>query len=80
MLEDLFLYHPMTVLVGTVILAVALVFGVSVVTAYLAQEHTCAKKATMLDTEYQYGFWQGGWVKQNNTWVDYNTIRNVGVK
>lgn len=80
MIEDLFLSHPMTVLIGAIILATALVVGATVVPSYFAEEHTCAKKASVLQTDYRFGFWEGCWVKQKDgAWVEYNTIRNVGV-
>ena len=80
MIEDLFLSHPMTVLIGAILLSIALVVGVHAVPSYFAQEHTCAKKASVLQTDYRFGFWEGCWVKQKNgAWVEYNTIRNVGV-
>ena len=80
MLEDLFFSHPLTVMIGTVILAWALVVVATLGPSYFAEEHTCSKKAEMLSTDYRFGFWEGCWIKQNNTWIDYNTIRNVGVK
>lgn len=79
MIEDLFLSHPMTVLVGAIILATALVVGSTIVPSYFAEEHTCAKKASVLQTDYRFGFWEGCWVKKDGSWIEYNTIRNVGV-
>lgn len=80
MIEDLFLYHPMTVPIGAIILSIVLVVGGTVVPSYFAQEHTCYKKAAILQTDYRFGFWEGCWVKDDGKWVEYTTIRNVRSK
>lgn len=79
MIEDLFLFHPMRVLVCAIILATALVVGSNFFHVFIVEEHTCAKKASVLQTDYRFGFWEGCWVKKDGAWVEYNTIRNVGV-
>lgn len=76
MLEDFAYEHPMIVLIGAIILATALIVGCVTVPAYYAQEHSCAKKAGVMQSEFQYGFWEGCWVKKDGSWVEYNTIRN----
>ena len=81
MLENLINEHPMTSLVVLLVLALGLVVTVVNVPIYYAMDHSCSKKAEMLNTEYKYGYWEGCWVKQpDNTWVEYTTIRNLGVK
>lgn len=81
MIEEFFCDHPMIVLIGAIILTTALVVcGISV-PAYYAQEHSCSKKAAVMQTDYHFGIWEGCWIKQqDNTWVEYTTIRNVGIK
>lgn len=74
-------YHPLTFLLLAIVLTTALVVGVVAVPSYYVEEHTCATKAAMLETEYQFGFWEGCWIKQpDNTWVEYSKVRNVGGK
>lgn len=73
--------HPMTSLVILLALALSLIVTVVTVPSYYAMDYSCSKKAEMLGTEYKFGYWEGCWVKQpDNTWVEYNTIRNVGAK
>ena len=81
MVESFINEHPMTSLVVLLVLALGLVVAIVNVPIYYAMDYSCGKKAEMLNTEYQYGYWTGCWVKQpDNTWVEYTTIRNVGVK
>ena len=80
MFEDFAYEHPMIVLIGAIILATAFVVGCVTVPAYYAQEHSCSKKAAVMQTDYQYGFWEGCWVKDEGKWVEYQTIRNVGIQ
>lgn len=80
MLEEFAYEHPMVVLISAILLATALVVVCVSVPAYYAQEHSCAAKARVMDTDYQYGFWQGCWVKDEGKWVEYQTIRNVGIQ
>lgn len=76
MIEEFCYSHPMAVLVAAIILAIALVVCCVTVPAYYAQEYSCAKKASVMQTDYQYGFWEGCWVKKDGAWVEYTTIRN----
>ena len=70
MIEEFCYEHPMIVLVSAIILATALVVCCVSIPAYYAQEHSCAKKASVMQTDYQYGFWEGCWVKdKDGTWV-----------
>lgn len=81
MIEYFLNEHPMTSLVIILVFALALIVTVVNVPIYYAMDHSCSKKAEMLNTEYKYGYWEGCWIKQqDNTWVEYTTIRNVGVK
>ena len=79
MLEEFCYDHPMLVLIGALVLATALIVGCVCVPAHYAADHACAVRAEMLETEYQYGFWKGCWIKDEGKWVEYRTIRNVGV-
>jgi hypothetical protein len=78
MLENFLNEYPIT----SLIIIIAIVTAVAVVCvafpAHIAADHSCAKRAEMLETEYQYGFWEGCWVKDEGKWVEYGTIRNVG--
>lgn len=78
MFEDFCYDHPMVVFIGTIVLAIALIVGCVGAPAYYGAEHVCAKRAEMLETEYNFGFWQGCWVKADGKWIEYSTIRNVG--
>lgn len=80
MLEYFLNEHPITSLIIIIAIATVIAVGVVAVPAYYAQEHTCTKKARVMQTEYQYGFWEGCWVKDEGKWVEYTTIRNVEVK
>ncbi len=82
MLDYLLTEHPCASLIAAIILTMAIVVTVVAVPAYYAQEYSCSKKASVLQTEYQFGFWEGCWVKDksNNTWYEYTTIRNVNVE
>lgn len=81
MLEYFLNEHPISSLLIILAIVTAVAVGVVGVPAHFAAEHTCAKRAEILETEYQYGFWQGCWVRgKDGAWVEYNTIRNVGTK
>lgn len=81
MLEYFLNEHPMTSLVIIILLALALIVAVVNIPCYYALDHSCSKKAAMLNTEYKFGYWEGCWIKQkDNTWVEYTTIRNLGAK
>ena len=80
MLEYFINERPITSLIIIIAIVTVVAVGVVAVPAHLAADHACAKRAEMLETEYQYGFWQGCWVKDEGKWVEYNTIRNVGNK
>lgn len=71
--------HPFAFLLFILATATAVIVAAVSVTSNYVGDYTCSKKAIMLQTEYQYGFWEGCWIKANdNTWVEYTTIRNVG--
>lgn len=81
MMEYFLNEHPITSLLIIIAIVTVVAVGVVAVPAHLAADHACAKRAEMLDTEYQYGFWTGCWVKdKDNSWVEYRTIRNLGTK
>jgi hypothetical protein len=80
MIEDFLLEYPLTSLIIIIALVAALAVGVVAVPAHYAADHACGKRAAIMQTEYQYGFWEGCWIKKDNAWVEYNTIRNVGVQ
>lgn len=72
--------YPITSLI--IIIAIVTVVAVVCVAVptHFAADHACAKRAELLETEYQYGFWQGCWVKSEGKWVEYSKIRTVEVK
>lgn len=80
MLDYFITEHPITSFIVILVIVAAIAVGVVAVPAHLAADHACAKRAEILETEYQYGFWTGCWVKDNGKWVEYRTIRNVGSK
>jgi hypothetical protein len=81
MLEYFLNEHPISSLLIIIAIVTAIAVVVVAIPAHFAADHTCAKRAEILETEYQYGFWQGCWVRgKDGAWVEYNTIRNVGTK
>jgi len=78
MLDYFLTENPLTSLIIILAIVTAVAVGVVAVPAHFAADHACAKRAEMLETEYQYGFWEGCWVKDEGKWVEYGTIRNVG--
>lgn len=81
MLDYFLTEHPLTSLIIAIVLVTAIAVAVVVIPSSYAVEYKCSQRAAMLKAEYQYDFWTGCWVKQpDNTWVEYTTIRNVGVK
>ena len=59
-----------------IITFVLLVIAVSA-PAYLVTRHTCAAKAERLGLEYSFGFFQGCFVKDGDSWVDYDRYRVI---
>lgn len=43
----------------------------------LMASHACESKAHKLGLEYDYGMFQGCFVKQGNQWIDYNNYRVI---
>lgn len=80
MLDYFITEHSIASLIIIIAIVTVVAVGVVGVPAHLAADHACAARAEMLETEYQYGFWQGCWVKDSGHWVEYSTIRNVGSK
>lgn len=81
MLDYFLTEHPIASLIAAIILTTAIAVAAVALPCRYAAEHQCSKRADMLKTEYQYGFWEGCWVKQSdNTWVEYSTVRNLGSK
>ena len=81
MLDYFLTEHPFTSLIIIIALATVITVGVVALPIRLAVDHTCAKRAELLETEYHYGFFEGCWIKnKDNTWVEYQTIRNVGIQ
>lgn len=82
MIEDFVNEHPMTSLVIIIVLALALIVAVVDVPIYYVMEHSCAKRAELLNTEHHFGYLEGCWVKDKNngTWYEYTTTRTVEVK
>ena len=81
MLDYLLNEHPFASLIAAIIIVVALALAIIDIPIYYAMDYYCGKKAEMLNTEYKYGYWEGCWVRdKDGTWVEYTTIRNVGVK
>jgi len=78
MLEYFLNEHPITSLIIIIAIVTVVAVGVVAVPTHLAADHACAKRAEIMQTEYQYGFWEGCWVKDEGKWVEYGTIRNVG--
>lgn len=76
MIDDFLLEYPLTSLLIIIAIVTAIAVAVVAVPAHYAVEHTCAKKAAVMQTDYKYGFWEGCWIKKGDTWVEYNTIRN----
>ena len=79
MLDYLLTEHPIASLIAAIILTTAIAVAAVALPCRYAAEHQCSNRAAMLQTEYQYDFWTGCWVKQaDNTWVEYSTVRTVG--
>jgi len=78
MLEYFLNEHPLTSLIIAIVLVTAIAVAAVALPCRYAAEHQCSKRAAMLQTDYQYGFWEGCWVRDNGHWVEYGTIRNVG--
>lgn len=76
MLDYFITEHSIASLLIIIAIVTVVAVGVVAVPAHYAADHACAKRAEMLETEYQYGFWQGCWVKDSGHWVEYRTIRN----
>lgn len=80
MMEYFLNEHPITSLLIIIAIVTAVAVVVVAVPAHFAADHACAKRAEIMQTEYQYGFWQGCWVKDEGKWVEYRTLRNLGTK
>jgi hypothetical protein len=73
--------HPIASLIAIIAIVTAVAVVVVAVPAHFAADHSCSKRAELLETDYQYSFWTGCWVKdKDNSWVEYRTIRNLGTK
>jgi hypothetical protein len=81
MLDYILTEHSIASLIAAIILTTAIAVAVVAIPTRWAAEHQCSKRAALLQTEYQYDFWTGCWVRQaDNTWVEYSTVRTVGDK
>lgn len=81
MLDYFLTEHPIASLIAAIILTTAIAVAVVALPARYASEYQCSKRADMLNTEHNYSFWTGCWVKdKDGTWIEYSTVRNVGSK
>ena len=82
MLDYFLTEHPCASLIIGLILTVVITVAVVNVPIYYVMDHSCAKRAELLNTEHHFGYLEGCWLKDkdNNTWYEYTTLRNVEVK
>ena len=60
------------------VLAVEVIVAVATVPAYLGGSYTCSQVAEKMGVEYDYGFFTGCFVKdENGKWYNYNQQRIV---
>ena len=63
--------------IGIAVLVCILVGGLLLGPVYLLSSKSCASKAARLGLEYDYGVFQGCFVRDGDHWVDYNRYRVI---
>lgn len=63
--------------IGIAVLVCILVGGLLFGPVYWASSKSCAAKAERLGVEYDFGAFQGCFVRDGDIWVDYNRYRVI---